>query len=71
MGGNRLFLVLAACWIAAACAPRPEDPVVKALLLYYGGGDPPPWQAVDIGCYPYGSPPMSVGVDGLRLFPAL
>lgn len=53
MVGNRLFLVLAACWIAAACAPRPEDPVVKALLLYYGGGDPPPWQAaVEALAYP-------------------
>jgi hypothetical protein len=33
-------------------------------------GNPPIGQPVDIGCYPYGSPPMSIGVDGLRQFPS-
>jgi hypothetical protein len=33
-------------------------------------GNPPAGQRPDSGCYPFDSPPLSVGVDGLRVFPS-
>jgi hypothetical protein len=40
------------------------DPVLRDI-----DGDPPVGQRPDSGCYPFGSPPLTVGVDGLRAFP--
>ncbi|MCW2762989.1 MAG: hypothetical protein JWR85_3190 [Marmoricola sp.] len=40
------------------------DPVLRAL-----DGNPPDGILPDIGCYPFGAPPMRVGVDGRRQFP--
>ena len=40
------------------------DPVLRDI-----DGDPPVGRRPDSGCYPFGSPPLAVGVDGLRAFP--
>jgi hypothetical protein len=52
----------------------PGSPAINAGVLLTGvlreiDGNPPIEQPPDIGCYPYGSPPMFIGVDGLRRFP--
>ena len=39
-------------------------------VLHEMDGNPPDEPKPDIGCYPFGSPPLAVGVDGLRLFPS-
>jgi hypothetical protein len=41
------------------------DPVLREI-----DGDPPVGQSPDSGCYPFGSPPLAVGVDGLCFFPS-
>ena len=40
------------------------DPILREI-----DGDPPVGQRPDSGCYPFGSPPLTVGVDSLRVFP--
>jgi hypothetical protein len=40
------------------------DPVLRDI-----DGNPPTGQRPDSGCYPFGSPPLAVGVDGLCAFP--
>jgi hypothetical protein len=41
------------------------DPVLRDI-----DGNPPTGQRPDSGCYPFGSPPLAVGVDGLCFFPS-
>ena len=41
------------------------DPVLREI-----DGNPPAGQRPDSGCYPFDSPPLTVGVDGLRTFPS-
>jgi hypothetical protein len=41
------------------------DPVLRDI-----DGNPPTGQRPDSGCYPFGSSPLAVGVDGLCVFPS-
>jgi hypothetical protein len=41
------------------------DPVLREI-----DGNPPVGKRPDSGCYPFDSPPLTVGVDGLRAFPS-
>lgn len=54
----------------AALSPAIGGGVPLTGILREIDGNPPAGQSPDIGCYPYGSPPMSVGVDGLHKFPS-
>ena len=54
----------------AAGSPAKTGGVPLTGILREIDGNPPARQRPDIGCYPYGSPPMSVGVNGLRRFPS-
>jgi hypothetical protein len=53
----------------AAGSPAKNGGVPLTGILREIDGNPAAGQRPDIGCYPFGSPPMSVGVDGLRRFP--
>jgi hypothetical protein len=54
----------------AAASPAIGGGVPLTGILREIDGNPPAAQRPDIGCYPYGSPLMPVGVDGLRKFPS-